>query len=191
MPKHRDATIEGHILNAAYDLLARGGEHALTMRAVAKAAGTTTPTVYHRFKDKRDLAEVVRRRAVENLVAFIAPACSPEETCLRLLDFAVANPNLYRLFTADWAVRLGRNDPKPSFDLIKKRLAERLGGSLDDHWDLAMALGALVHGTATVLLAEGVDQAIVKRLRRVCGEGCEALIEHAARDSRAPSRGGS
>ena len=56
MPRHRDARVEGNIINAAYDLLEKGGEQALTMRAVAKRAGTTTPTVYHRFKDKLDLA---------------------------------------------------------------------------------------------------------------------------------------
>ena len=179
MPKKRDAAIEPHILNAAYNLLEKGGEAALTMRAVAKAAGTTTPTVYHRFKDKRDLAEAVRRRGIEKVVAFLTPTRTPEETCSRLLEFAVANRNLYRLITADWAVRLGRKDPKPSFDIIKARLAERLGGSPDDHWDLAMALGAIVHGTASVLLAEGVDDAIRDRLRQTCADGCAALIEHA------------
>jgi len=180
MPKHRDAELEGHILNAAYELISVGGEQALTMRAVAKAASTTTPTVYQRFRDKQSLVELVRRRAIENLVAAIVPGRSPAETCALLLDFASANPNLYRLITADWAVRLGRNEPKPTLDLMKKRLAEQLGGYPDEHWDLAMALRALVHGTATVLFAEGVDESVVKNLRRMCIEGCEALIEHAA-----------
>lgn len=179
MPRHKDVRVEGHIINAAYELLEQGGEQALTMRAVAKKAGTTTPTVYHRFRDKRDLAELVRARAVEKLVKAITPAESPEQTCERLLDFAVANRNLYRLFTADWAVRLGRNAPKPSFEMIKKRLAERLGGAPDDHWELAMALGALVHGTATMLLADGVDESIAKSLRRICIEYCEALVKRA------------
>jgi AcrR family transcriptional regulator len=125
MPRKRDTHLEGSIANAAYELLEKGGEQALTMRAIAKKAGTTTPTVYHRFKDKRDLAELVRERAVENLVKAVTPAKSPEQTCAALLDFAIANRNLYRLFTAEWAVRLGRNTPKPTFELIKKRLAER------------------------------------------------------------------
>jgi len=179
MPRHPDTRVEGNIINAAYNLLEEGGEHALTMRAVAKRAGTTTPTVYHRFKDKRDLAEIVRERAVEKLVKAVTPAKSAVEMCERLLDFAIANRHLYRVFTADWAVRLAHNAPKPTFELIKKRLAERLGGSPDDHWELAMALGALVHGTATMLLADGVEDSIAKSLRRICVENCEALIEHA------------
>lgn len=181
MPRHRDARVEGNIVNAAYDLLETGGENALTMRAVAKRAGTTTPTVYHRFKDKRDLAELVRERAVQKLVKAITPAESPEDTCERLLDFAITNRNLYRLVTSDWAVRLGRSAPKPSFELIKKRLAERLGGQPDEHWEVAMALGALVHGTASMLLADGVEESIAKNLRRICIQNCETLIEHAER----------
>jgi AcrR family transcriptional regulator len=190
MPRHRDARVEGNIINAAYDLLENGGENALTMRAVAKRAGTTTPTVYHRFKDKRDLAELVREKAVQKLVKHVTPAGSAEETCERLLDFAISNRNLYRLFTADWAVRLSHNGPKPTFELIKKRLSDRLGGAPDDHWELAMALGALVHGTATMLLADGVDESILKQLRRICIETCEALIKYTeqANHRSAPAR---
>jgi len=178
MPRHRDARLESSIINAAYDLLEKGGEPALTMRAVAKRAGTTTPTVYHRFKDKRDLAEIVRERAVQKLVKQVSMGDRPEQMCEFLLDFAIANPHLYRLFTADWAVRLGQNAPKPTFELIKKSLAERLGGTAEHHWELAMALGALVHGTATMLLADGVEESIARNLRRICVQHCEALIEH-------------
>lgn len=180
MPKKPDPGLEGLILDAAYCLWQKGGEAALTMRAVAKAAGTTTPTVYQRFRDKRDMLELLRGRAVQDLLAAITPARSPQEVCSRFLSFAVDNPNLYRLLTADWAVRLGRTDPNPSFELIKKHLADYLGGSPEDHTDLAMALGALVHGTATMLLANGVEQDVSSELRRICAEGCEALIEHAA-----------
>lgn len=38
------------------------GEKALTMRAVARAAKTTTPTVYQRFRDKTDLKHFLEER---------------------------------------------------------------------------------------------------------------------------------
>ena len=50
MPRHPDPEVERRILTAASRLWARGGEKTLTMRAVAKAAGTTTPTVYERYR---------------------------------------------------------------------------------------------------------------------------------------------
>lgn len=179
MPKKPDALLEGRILDAAYALWEQGGEESLTMRGVAKAARTTTPTVYQRFRDKRDLLEVMRGRALQELVAAIEPAKSAEEVCARFLEFAIAHPNSYRLLTVDWAVRLSRKEHKPSFELIKSRLAERLGGTPEEHAELAMSLGALVHGTATMLLANGVDRKVSRDLRRICAEGCGALIDHA------------
>ncbi|PYP82066.1 MAG: TetR/AcrR family transcriptional regulator, partial [Blastocatellia bacterium AA13] len=55
MPRQPDPELEGRILHAADVLWRRGGEQALTMRAVAQAAGTNTPAVYRRFKNREDL----------------------------------------------------------------------------------------------------------------------------------------
>ena len=43
MPRQPDPELEGRILKAAQVLWKRGGDHALTMRAVARAARTNTP----------------------------------------------------------------------------------------------------------------------------------------------------
>ncbi len=69
MPRKADAQLEDRILDAAYELWSKRGEKALTMRAVARAAGTTTPTVYKRFEDKRDLLALLRERALNKLVS--------------------------------------------------------------------------------------------------------------------------
>ena len=82
-----EAGLEGRILDAAYKLWSERGEHALTMRAVAKAAGTTTPTLYERFRDKHDLLELLRTRARQNLYAAIRAADSAEDVCKRALEF--------------------------------------------------------------------------------------------------------
>src|SRR5271156_5336090 len=104
MPRKPDAELEGHILGAAYKLWSKKGEKALTMRAVAKAAGTTTPTMYQRFRDKRDLVALLRAQALEKLVSVLQPAGSPTATCAQFLDFASAHPPEYRLLTAEWGL---------------------------------------------------------------------------------------
>ena len=43
MPRHPDPDLEERILKAAHALWRRGGDKALTMRVVARAAGTNTP----------------------------------------------------------------------------------------------------------------------------------------------------
>jgi len=52
----RDATLEQRILEVTRELLAEHGYQGLSIGAVARAAGTTRPTVYLRFTDKQDLA---------------------------------------------------------------------------------------------------------------------------------------
>ena len=56
-------------LDAASRLWARGGEKSLTMRAVAKAAGTTTPTVYERYRDRNDILRALRLKTRQELFA--------------------------------------------------------------------------------------------------------------------------
>jgi AcrR family transcriptional regulator len=184
MPRTPDAKLENRILEAAYSLWSKRGEKALTMRAVARKAGTTTPTVYQRFDDKRDLMVLLRTRALRNLVAVLQPAHSPAETCRRFLSFAAIHPHEYRLLTYDWGARLSRDEPRPTFDLIKKRLAAQLGGAPDDHMRLALALGALLHGTATMLMADGVQDQVARQLRSICNEACESLIDSASKKKR-------
>jgi AcrR family transcriptional regulator len=180
MPRKPDAELESRVLEAAYKLWSNGGEKALTMRAVARAARTTTPTLYQRFRDKKDLMMLLRNRALEKLVSVLQPACSPAATCGRFLDFAMKHPHVYRLLTVDWGVRLSRREPKPAFELIKKRLATQLGGAPEEHARLGLALGAQIHGTATMLLAEGVHEKISRQLRSTCNEACDTLIQSAA-----------
>jgi len=55
MARHSDPEVEVRILRAARDLWHEGGEAALSMRAVAKAAGTNTPAVYRRFRTREDI----------------------------------------------------------------------------------------------------------------------------------------
>lgn len=188
MPRKAEAGLEGRILDAAYKLWSERGEHALTMRALAKAAGTTTPTLYERFRDKHDLLELLRVRARQNLYAAIRSAESAVDACRRALEFTARHGNEYRLLTDGWAVRLSRKAPMPSVALMKQRLAEQLGGAEDDYTELTLALVALVHGTSLLLLAEGVHEDVARQLRRVCIESCEALIREAANGKVAPQR---
>jgi len=180
MPRHPDAQLEGHILDAAYRLWSRGGEKALTMRAIARAAGTTTPTVYERFRDRDEILQSLRARAQQDLFDAIRPSRKLAELCHRYFDFAVAHPNEYALVHTDWAVRFARDGRQLSFDLLKERLADRLGSLPAQHVRLALALAALVHGTAMVLLTKGIEDGVAHEIREASIAAFEALVEDAA-----------
>ena len=176
MPRKADPHLEERILDAAYRLWARGGEKALTMRAVARAAKTTTPTVYQHFRDKREVMRHLCRRAQQDLYSAVQPARSLAEFCRGVLGFALLHPQKYRLMAGGWTARFDVGEPAPSFDLLKRRLAERLGRSPRQHLRLALELAALVHGAVIALLEGGGRNGIGAELRRACLDGCEALV---------------
>ena len=179
MPRKADAQLEGRILDAAYRLWSNRGERALTMRAVARASGTTTPTLYERISNKGDLLSLLRRRARLNLFSAIKPARTPAQICRRVLDFSAAHPHDYGLISDDWAIAFARKEYMPSFEFVKQRLAKRLGGDPKQQTPLALALFALLHGTATLLRSADRHKKISDDFRRACIWACEGLI-HAA-----------
>jgi AcrR family transcriptional regulator len=149
------------------------------MRAVARAAKTTTPTLYERFKDKHDLIVFLRERARTRMFLALQPATTTAEACELGLNFTLAHGNEYLLLTSDWAQRLGRREPLPSYQFVKARLASDLGGTPENYSRLALSLVALVHGTAIMLLGEGVDARVSAELEGACLDACRALIKSA------------
>ncbi|HYL63952.1 MAG TPA: helix-turn-helix domain-containing protein [Candidatus Methylomirabilis sp.] len=189
MPRKADQGLEGRIVEAAYQLWSRGGERALTMRKVAKAAKTTTPTLYERFKDKHDLLSFLRTRARERMFLAVQPARSATETCRLWLQFTLAHGNEYLLLTSNWGERRSRKEPMPSYEFLKAKLVKELGETSEGHAWLSLALVALVHGTAILLLGEGVQADIAKQFEKACLEACDGLIEHARREIGRPAKG--
>jgi AcrR family transcriptional regulator len=176
MPREADPLLEKRILDAARKLWNRGGEKSLTMRAVAKLAATTTPTVYQRFQNKRDILRALRQQAELSLFAALRPTRSPAQACQQYLEFAMKHPSEYELLFTGLGGRAWHHEPRPSFELMKQSVAARLGGSPQEHADLALALWALLHGTATLLVAGKADQRLSKQLRRSCLTTFEQLI---------------
>jgi hypothetical protein len=68
----------------------------------------------------------------------------------------------------------------PSFELLKQRLAEQLGGKPRRHTPLALALVSLLHGTATLLHSADSHQRIYHDFRRACITACDTLINGTA-----------
>jgi AcrR family transcriptional regulator len=180
MPRKADAHLEGRILDAAYRMWSKRGEHALTMRAVASASRTTTPTLYERFSNKDDLLSLLRRRARLNLFSAIKSSKTPAQACRRVLDFFAAHPNDFCLISEDWALAFARKEHMPSFEFLKRLLAAELGGKPDHHMPIALALVALLHGTSTLLHSVDIHKKISRDFRNACISACEGLIQAAS-----------
>ena len=97
MPRHPDPDLERRILDAASRLWARGGEKALTMRAVAKSAGTTTPTVYERYRDRDDILRSLRLETRRELFAALSATRTLREAFQQHLKFALEHCHAYEM----------------------------------------------------------------------------------------------
>ena len=181
MPRHPDPALEQRILNAACKLWARGGAEALTMRAVAKTAGTTTPTVYERYHDRADILRALRRRTREELFGELRRTHTLAQACDRYLSFALRHPHAYEVLFDSVAQPPSLHEPWPSFNLLRQRLAQRLGGSSRDHTRLMLALWCLMHGTA-MLIIRGRFAGVLRTQTIHAGiEAFEAVVRDAAR----------
>ena len=185
MPRHPDPDLEERILQAAHKLWKRGGEEALTMRAVARAAGTNTPAVYRRFKDRSDLVKALLLQISAEIRAHFLEAEKLEGMADAYVDYALRMPHEYELFYAhvhELSPRKGPGKPKPiresraNFALVEKLLAKELGGAESDHTQRALAIWALLHGTSMLLLWKAIPEGHEKALREACRFAVRTLI---------------
>src|SRR5262249_43388804 len=103
MPPRADLQLEERILKAAQRLWKSHGPASLTLRAVACEAGTTTPTVYKRFRNKQALHKALADRVRSQLNEQLFASQSLEEVCRRYLAFVHQRPHEYRLLLHAWS----------------------------------------------------------------------------------------
>ena len=184
MPRQADPDLEARILNAAQKLWKTGAEKALTMRAVARAAGTNTPAVYRRFRNRDDILRGLLLRIQQDVSVALQSCPSVEAVCQGYLAYALSHAHEYELFYA-YAHQLSyrRKSPlsehRPSMALVEERLAERLGGAPRDHTRLSLALWTVAHGTAMLLISKAIPEQHVEELQAAFAEAVATLIRHA------------
>lgn len=189
MPRHPDPDLEKRILSAASRLWARGGEKALTMRAVASAAQTTTPTVYERYRDRADILRALRMKTRRELFTALSETRTLAEAVQGYLDFALNNPHGYEVLFDAVAKPPSLYEPWPSFNLIRQRLAERLGGTSRQHNRLMLAIWSLMHGTAMLIIRGGFEGALRTQAVHACLDAVETVVRTTAR-TKSPVRSG-
>jgi len=187
MPRKPDGALEGKIVDVAYRLWSDHGEKALTMRAVARAARTTTPTLYQRFRDKKDLRHFLEERARQKVFDALQSARTALEICRKTLEFTSTHGHEYRLLASDWGQRFAQRLPTRAFDYLKKVLAKELGGEPAQHDELAFQLLCQVHGTALVRPEGSEHQGTAEFMTECCLKACSILLQEAKSNSKKKS----
>jgi AcrR family transcriptional regulator len=185
VPRRPDPDLEEKILNAAQKLWQKGGEKALTMRAVATAAGTNTPAVYRRFRHRDDILRGLLQRIRLEIAAQLEKGSTPEEACECYLDYAISHPREYELFyqhnyELNYSARArGRRAEaigRPARNVMTRKLQEKFGESADGHERLLMASWMLGHGAAMLMIAKSILPEEQPEAREVFGIAVKALL---------------
>ncbi len=188
MPRLADPLLERRILDAASRLWARGGEKSLTMRAVAKASGTTTPTVYERYRDREDILRSLRLRTRNELFAAIRRTRTLRQAVLSHLEFALSHSHAYEVLFDGVGKPPSLHEPWPSFNLIRERVAKQLGGGPRRYSRLMLSLWSLMHGTAILIIRGRFEGALRTQTVNACVDAFDAIV-NAARKKSMPHSG--
>jgi len=184
LPRHPDPQLEQRILDAACRLWGRGGPKSLTMRAVAKTAGTTTPTVYERYRDREDILRALRQQTRQELFDALTHSHSLAQCCERYLEFALERSHAYEVLFDGVAQPPSLHEPWPSFNLFRERLAQQLGGAPRDHTRLMLALWSLMHGTAMLIIRGRATGSLRTQMIHACIDAFETIVAGASTNKR-------
>jgi len=163
-------------------LIERGGEDAVSMRAIADAVGVTPPSIYLHFADKEELFlavcdarfEELTRRSAEAAAGATDPVDEIRRRGRAYIQFGLDNPEQYRAL-----FMLPKPRPVIPEELAKSacllELVEAVGRGIDaglvagDNPVLAaVGLWAAVHGLVSLLITN----------RELPGLSIEMLIDH-------------
>jgi AcrR family transcriptional regulator len=177
MPPHADQLLEERILRAAQRLWKTRGERGLTLRAVAKEAGSTTPTVYKRFRSKDVLLSALAARIRQQLNEQLFTAKSVQEIYILYLRFAEEHPHEYQLLMHSWADMFHPDHPAPGRVWFMQQLAQRFGGVPKDYERAFYAFFLLAHGASSMLCVPA-ENAARDEIRRNFLAVADALVKN-------------
>jgi AcrR family transcriptional regulator len=114
------------IVRAAARLIAENGGDSLTLRAVARAAGITAPSIYAHFADLNEVMKAVVETTFHALVTHLRrtvtdiedPVARLRAACQGYVTFALEEPNQYRVLFNAYPYRLATR-PHKTVDTIR------------------------------------------------------------------------
>ncbi len=176
MSRTPNGELRDRILDVALTLLRLHGEDGVTLRAVAKAAGTTTPTVYNRFRDKGELLVALALRQRDRYVERQSGAKSLEAAAAIYLDWASRNPHEYGLiYGLSWFQVFSPETGRPGLRWAQEQFAARYGGYPQEYEEVVTSLWLLLHGAAS-LLSQNPTHPLAKYVREQCLLSCNRII---------------
>jgi AcrR family transcriptional regulator len=182
------------ILEAAWQLIAERGYHAVRVADVAEQCGTSTATIHYYFPGRDDLLTETLRRSVrqafDRQVAELHSISDAHERLLRLVDLQLPTPGPLRLEWSIWLQMWNESALRPEMRVLHSdsytrwhetiartiREGQEQGVFADtDAEDLTVMLTALIDGLGIQVLTERPGRS-VRRMRQMLHDFVEREI---------------
>jgi AcrR family transcriptional regulator len=190
-PRGSGEQLRAEIVTATRDLLSDSkSADEVSIRAVARAVGVTSPSIYLHFADKDELIAAVVTAVFEDLdQAMLTAAAGIEDPLQRLLAFgmayvrfAVEHPEHYRIATMDPCQKPGDIDELLA-DSCFAHFSETVSACIaagvfqeGDALQYTLQLWSAAHGVASLIIAKpwlpwGPTEAFAERALRAAADG--------------------
>jgi AcrR family transcriptional regulator len=176
MPRTPDPDLELRIARAAMRLMDGQGAQAVTMRAVAVAAATTTPTIYERFADRQALLDAVSFLWEEEILEELRKARSVEDIAERFIRLSCKHPRRFDLTVDTFGSRLASAAPQPGLDQLRQRLEQETSARGAERESLALAIASLAFGVTRGMIAAGPNHRRARDLKKACFSALRLLL---------------
>lgn len=173
-PKVHDAALRATLLVHTSRLIAENGPEAVSLRAAAAAAGTSTSAVYALFGSRDVLLAAVAHEAVTRFAEHLAAVDETDDAVEDLLSLGMAyrasaldDPHFYRVMFDAGPSRLHRvGRDEPTFGVLQRAVQRCVDAGATAEKDaerMATTLWALVHGLVQLELAGLLDTDVQRR----------------------------
>jgi AcrR family transcriptional regulator len=156
------------------------------MRAISEKTGIAVTTIYERFDDRGGLMHALAVHVAEQEAKRLTSrdtVRSIEEIFDYYLQFAKASPHRYKLLADTFVERMDSGETAPAFDLTKKLLAKRLGGTPEQHEERALGVFQLLAGAVTATLSAGDRREYRDKARKASKTALRLLLADCPRNS--------
>lgn len=156
--KYHHGDLRAALLGEGLRLVEEAGADALSLREVARAAGVSATAVYRHFPDKRALMVALAQEGVRRLgeaqeaAATGGGAAAFSAVGRAYVDFALANPGLFRLTFTYPGIEIGDPVNDKAASLLHDHALEIAHGDKRLARVVALKAWALVHGIALLIL---------------------------------------
>ena len=180
MPRVADPTLPERLLDGAEKLWRAGGEEAVTIRGVADAAGSSTPTLYSYYADREMLMIALRSRVHRRFITFMSASKSFTDSCERYLAYGENHEREYGLlYGYRWFQRAPVELRNAEFSDFEARLRARKIPKNRSR-SLAWAVLTVLHGAVMYRTAQRTPGSEWREIRAAALKACGVLFADAS-----------